>query len=455
MQVIITGCGRVGSRLAGLLSHEGHNVVVIDSDPDSFEHLELPFNGVTLVGMAFDEDLLVEAGIREADAFVALTNYDNTNLMAAEIAAGIFGVPQVVARVYNPDKEPTYRNMGIDYICGSSLLAEVFHRTVTAGGILRHVDRGKGLQVLELEMDPGCVGLKVSDLRSPGKGRLMAIMREDRPVYFSRDTELEPGDHLLLAVDAGDRSFLEKVVPIVSNRYRSREDQREMPAGTRRDRGGWRVIVAGCGRVGAQLAEMLSLDGYHVVVVDHDPASFERLSKSFQGEAVCGVAFDSDTLEKAGIKEADAFACLTNHDNTNLMAAEVARSIYGVGEVIARLYNPDKEQTYQALEIRCICGTVMLAEQFMQRIVKRRLNILAWTANNRVLLVEFECPPRFSGKTVGRLEREELLRVGMVTRGGETMVAARDTVLRRGDTIVAAVLAQRLQRVRRMVEPRR
>ena len=456
MQVIIAGCGRVGSQLALFLSHEGHNVVVIDKDPKAFQRLEMSFNGATLTGMAFDEGLLQEAGIKDADAFAALTNYDNTNLMAAEIATGIFGVPRVTARVYNPDKELTYRTMGIDYIIGSTMMAEIFHRAVTAGGVMQHVDRGGGLQVVEVETGPENEGLKVSDLRSPGIGRLMVMMRAERPVYFSRDIRFLSGDRLVLAVDASERTYLERIAPTGLRRFRLRGDRGER--GSAESRGGrkeWRVIVAGCGRVGAQLSEMLSLDGFHVAVIDRDGNAYKRLSKSFQGEVLTGMAFDLGTLEDAGIEEADVFASLTNYDNTNLMAAEVARGIFGVGKVISRLYNPDKEQTFQALDIEYICGTTVLAEQFMQKIAGQRLNILAWTANNRVLLVEFDCPGRFGGKPVRKLEREEMLRVGLVTHEGRTEVATQGTVLHKGDKVVAAVLAQRLQKVRRMVGPSR
>ncbi len=453
MQVIIAGCGRVGSQLALFLSLEGHNVVIIDKDPDSFHRLGMSFNGVTMTGMAFDEGLLREAGIEGADAFAALTNYDNTNLMAAEIAAGIFGVPRVTARVYNPDKELTYRTMGIDYIIGSTLLAEIFHRAVTAGGVMRHVDRGGGLQVVEVEIGLESEGLRVSDIRSPGTGRLMALMRGERPVYFSRDTRIIEGDRLVLALDGSDRSYLERVIPDGLRRFRPQVVRGEQ--GIAESRGGrneWRVIVAGCGRVGAQLSEMLSLDGFRVAVIDKDGDAYKRLSKSFQGEVLTGMAFDLDTLEEAGIGDADVFASLTNYDNTNLMAAEVARGIYDVGKVFARLYNPDKEQTFQALDIDYVCGTTVLAEQFMQRIASDRLDILAWTANNRVLLVEFGCPGRFGGKPVSRLEREEMLRVGLVEHEGRTEVATQGTTLHKGDKVVAAVLAQRLQKVRRLVE---
>ncbi|MBC7246976.1 MAG: NAD-binding protein [Actinobacteria bacterium] len=456
MHVIIAGCGRVGSQLATLLSSEGHNVVVIDKDPGSFQRLELPFNGLTLTGVAFDLDVLREAGIDRADVFAALTNYDNTNLMAAEIATDIFKVPSVLARVYNPDKELTYRSMGISYLCGSTLLAEAFHRMLTWHDIMVHVERRVGCQVVELEANAAGGDLAVAELKELGRVRLMGLLRNERPVFFTRDTRIWPGDHLILAVDLREAS-LGKLFRSGGAGAVSASDRDALKPGSaaREERGNWKVVVAGCGRVGANLAEMLSLDGYRVAVVDREEDAFRKLSKTYQGEFVHGMAFDLDVLEEAGIEEADAFAALTNYDNTNLMAAEVARGIYGVKRVVSRLYNPDKGETYQALDIDYICGTSLLAEYFMQRMVPDRLKVLSWTANNRVLLVEFTCPRRYHGKPVGRLEREEMLRVGMITRGEEASVASADKVLREKDVIVAAILAPRLHRIRKMTDHER
>lgn len=212
------------------------------------------------------------------------------------------------------------------------------------------------------------------------------------------------------------------------------------------------VIIAGCGRVGSQLALLLSNEGHNVVIIDRDAQAFHRLGMSFNGVTLTGIAFDEALLKEAGIESTDAFVAITNYDNTNLMAAEVARSIYDTGKVFARLFNPDKDKTFQALDIDYICGTVILAEQFMQRLVSDRMKILAWAANNQVLLAEFECPHRFSGKQVSKLEREELLRVGLVSHQGRTAVATKGTTMHRGDRIIAAVLAGRERRVRRMVE---
>ncbi|MEK7868403.1 MAG: NAD-binding protein, partial [Candidatus Omnitrophota bacterium] len=98
MHIIIAGCGRVGSELARLLSNEGHDVIIIDKNKSSFDRLRGTFNGVTLVGSGFDTGLLKQAGIEKADAFCAVTNGDNTNLISAQVAKKIFNVPKVIAR---------------------------------------------------------------------------------------------------------------------------------------------------------------------------------------------------------------------------------------------------------------------------------------------------------------------------------------------------------------------
>ena len=116
MDIMIVGCGRVGSQLAVLLSQEGHNVTIIDKNADSFKRLGGTFNGVTAVGNAFDEKLLRELKINKQDAFVSVTSGDNTNLMASQIARKMFKVPRVIARVYDPQRADIYKKFDLDII---------------------------------------------------------------------------------------------------------------------------------------------------------------------------------------------------------------------------------------------------------------------------------------------------------------------------------------------------
>jgi trk system potassium uptake protein TrkA len=125
MNVVIVGCGRVGARLATTLDQGGHHVSIVDLDPDAFRRLPREFGGVTVIGIGIDEDVLKSAGIERADAFVAVTNRDNTNIMAAQIAQTVFNVQQVTARIYDPVREETYRRMGIHTICPTTTISSL------------------------------------------------------------------------------------------------------------------------------------------------------------------------------------------------------------------------------------------------------------------------------------------------------------------------------------------
>ena len=117
MKVVIMGCGRVGSTLATSMEQAGHKVTVIDSNSDSFQRLPADFKGEKVTGNGVDEEVLRRAGIETTDAFAAVTNGDNRNIMACQIAKEIFHVKKVVCRIYDPIRESTYREMGMETIC--------------------------------------------------------------------------------------------------------------------------------------------------------------------------------------------------------------------------------------------------------------------------------------------------------------------------------------------------
>jgi trk system potassium uptake protein TrkA len=125
MKVVIMGCGRVGGKLAGLLDIEGHNVTILDIDDYSFRRLPPEFGGTALVGNGTDEDALKKAGIVEADAFIALTQGDNRNIMACQIAKHIFNVPQVLCRTYDPLRQELFGSLGIETFSPTTIFAQM------------------------------------------------------------------------------------------------------------------------------------------------------------------------------------------------------------------------------------------------------------------------------------------------------------------------------------------
>lgn len=130
MNVIIMGCGRVGAQLAGMLDAEGHNVTIMDVEPYSFRKLPPTYNGVAMVGNGLEEEALKRAGIEEADVFVSVTQGDNRNVMACQIAKHIYEVPRVVSRIYDPIREEMYRNLGIESVSPTKVVAELLKERV-------------------------------------------------------------------------------------------------------------------------------------------------------------------------------------------------------------------------------------------------------------------------------------------------------------------------------------
>lgn len=203
--VIVVGCGRVGSRLASMLSDGGNNVSVVDRNADSFVNLGRNFNGATIQGVGFDEDVLERAGIEECDVLAAVTQMDNANLMCAEVASRLFGVPHVITRLSNPDHERAYMQLGIDYVCGTSLVAEdVFSKIMSGHGA--HVETFGEFEVLRFSLDlndqEDKKTIRVSELERDHDVRVIAFERRDGSASSIPTAEsiLYNGDSVLACV---------------------------------------------------------------------------------------------------------------------------------------------------------------------------------------------------------------------------------------------------------------
>ncbi len=135
MNVVVMGCGRVGARVASILDNNGHRVTVVDTNARAFRRLAPGFGGDTVIGTGIDEDILRSAGIEQAHAFVAVTNGDNRNIMAAQVARQIFNVPEVITRIYDPVREDTYRRLGLTTVCPTTTIsALILDYVIGAGG---------------------------------------------------------------------------------------------------------------------------------------------------------------------------------------------------------------------------------------------------------------------------------------------------------------------------------
>ncbi|MDD3274465.1 MAG: TrkA family potassium uptake protein [Candidatus Omnitrophica bacterium] len=197
MYVIIVGCGRVGTELAKLLSGEGHDVVVIDKSHEALKRLGDTFNGLTMVGNGFDLALLKQVGIEKADAFCAVTDGDNTNLISAQVAKKIFSVPKVIARVYDPQRANIYSSLGLDIISGTMLFSSMLRDKIIESRFSSYLIETKDLGVIEIEVKNELVGKTIQDINIPGDFIVVALRRMQGVVIPEPKTVLKNKDILM------------------------------------------------------------------------------------------------------------------------------------------------------------------------------------------------------------------------------------------------------------------
>jgi trk system potassium uptake protein TrkA len=214
MYIIIVGCGRVGSELANLLQNEGHNVVIIDTNQNSFRRLGSTFNGITLVGNGFDTELLKEAGIEKADAFCVVTNGDNTNIMAAQVAKKIFNVPKVIARIYDPKRANVYKHLGLDVISGTVLFAAMLRDKIIESHFTGYLIETGELGIMEIPVNQNFVGKKVSEINIPDEFLVATIVRKKGSIIPGPNTRLEKNDLLMGVVKTTSVAKVKKIFGI-------------------------------------------------------------------------------------------------------------------------------------------------------------------------------------------------------------------------------------------------
>ena len=212
-----------------------------------------------------------------------------------------------------------------------------------------------------------------------------------------------------------------------------------------------KIIVIGCGRLGAGLAEALSRRNIEVSLVDRDAAAFERLGPSFPGNTVTGGGFDREVLLRAGIESADALAALTASDEVNIVAARLARVIFRVPRVAARLYDPRKAEVYLRLGLPVISHVTWGVSRIIELLCYSRLEAIKSLGSGEVDIVEAEVPQLLVGQTVHDLTLLGEIHVVALTRRGKTVLPTLGTEFQQGDLVHLAVVAASSERLKTML----
>lgn len=200
------------------------------------------------------------------------------------------------------------------------------------------------------------------------------------------------------------------------------------------------VIIAGCGRVGSELAGNLERLGHSVAVVDKNPKAFKRLRADFKGKKVIGFVFDRDILEEAGIKDADAFASVTNGDNSNIVSARMAKDHYRLNQVVARIYDPRRAQIYQRLGIQTVATVRWTTDQILRLMLPHDIPVEYTLDNGEVVISAVPAPAEIVGKSVLDVDIDSRRRVVAVSRFGVPRVPDKDLAIQDGDILHISVV---------------
>jgi len=211
-------------------------------------------------------------------------------------------------------------------------------------------------------------------------------------------------------------------------------------------------VIMGCGRVGASLARALERRGHDVAVVDQDEASFSRLGPTFEGRTVTGIGFDRDTLLEAGVEQAYAFAAVSSGDNSNILAARVARETFGVEHVVARIYDPGRAEIYQRLGIPTVATVKWTSDQMLRRLLPQGHLPELTDPSGKIVVAEVAVDPAWIGHRLTSLETATGTRVAFYTRLGEGALPTPETILQEGDLVHLAINRDEIADVERILD---
>jgi trk system potassium uptake protein TrkA len=207
------------------------------------------------------------------------------------------------------------------------------------------------------------------------------------------------------------------------------------------------IVIMGCGRVGSSLARILDIRGHSVAVIDRDEAAFRRLGADFKGLQVLGIGFDRNTLIEAQVAEAHAFAAVSSGDNSNIIAARVAREQFGVPTVVARIYDPKRAQVYERLGIPTVATVPWTTDRLLRAVIPDGL-VSEWRdPSGTVLVAQLPYHRHWLGRPLSHLESALDMRTAFIVRFGAGQLPTEQTVIQEGDLIYATVLSSDVERL--------
>ena len=435
MNVIILGAGQVGGSLAEHLANESNDITVVDTDSSRLRELADRLDIRTIEGPASFPSSLERAGARDADLLIAVTNSDEINMVACQIATTLFKVPKRIARVRDHDYLVNDRQLFTEgaipidvLISPEELVTQHVKRMIEHPGALQVLDFADGhAQLVAVKAYYGgpLVGREIALLRAHMPNvdtRVAAIFRQDRPIIPTGETVIEADDEVFFIAASNDIRAVMGELRRLDNPYK-------------------RIIIAGGGNIGARLAESIE-NQFQVKIIERNLGRCQRLARDLHNTIVLhGSASDRDLLIEENIEDTDVFCALTNDDEANIMASMLAKRM-GARKVMTLINNAAYVDLVQG-------GVIDIAISPQQTTIGallthvRRGDVAAVHSLRRGAAEAIEAVAhgdRMSSKVVGRMIEEiklpEGATIGALVRNDQVLIAHDDVVIEDGDHVI-------------------
>jgi len=440
VRVIIVGAGKVGFNLAQMLSYEQHDVVVIEMDEERRqiigEHLDIQ----TVGGNGASPTVLQEAGVREADMLIAVTEMDEINMVACMMAKQ-FGVPRTVARVRNPEYtegQPSisYREMGIDFIINpEQVTAREVAKVIEVPEALNVDYYAEGrIQMIEVKISPQApvVGKKLKDLNIPNQCLIACILRDSGMVVARGEDMIQAGDLVFIILRTKDIVTVEKIIGKQISRAST-------------------VTILGAGRISYYLTDyLLRKKLVSVKVIEKNRTIAKQFAQRMPKALIInGDGADMELLREENIGESDVFVAVTDDDKMNLLVSLLAKNL-GVKKTITQVRRSDYSTLMEQVGIDVVVSPRLLTAEAILRFI-RRGNIVSVTlvGGDKAEVLELIVPEKslVTNRSLKQINLPPGTLVGAIQRKNDVLIPKGTDVIRAGDQVMVFSLPEHIHTV--------
>ena len=452
MKIIIFGCGKIGTTIISSLCNEGHDIVAVDKNRKIVEEVSNIYDVMGLCGNGVDSDTMLEAGVPEAELFVAVTGSDELNMLACFLARRL-GAKHTIARIrtpeYNDDSLGVLKHhldLSLALNPDKLVAEDIFNILRFPSAVKVETFSGRNLEIVELHLkaDSPFVGMKLKDLRKTYTEKFLVcnVMRDDEIIIPHGDFELKVGDIIGLTASRIEIQKLLKRAGI----------PQKMPES---------VMILGAGRISYYLCNMLISAGVDVKVVDKNRDICTEFSKLVPKAVVLsGDAMQPEVLLEEGIDSQDAFIALTGFDETNVLGSFFA-SGRNVPSVISKVNRPELAQTAQKLGLECIISPQKTVSDVLSRYARALHNSIGSNverlyklADGKAEVLEFKVLDSFEYVNIPLKElkfKKNILIAGII-RKRKPIIPAGDDVILPGDNVIVMAQGLKLENLFDIVE---